>query len=97
MAELNENVVEWITGEEYGWYMITEKPLKKRIKQLYKTRKDRFMHYKENKDGSIYVCMPHAWLKVNPEKKSKPEMTEEQKNTARENLSKAREKRTRKV
>ena len=90
--ENQENVLEFISGTRTATVTFTNQKHINRIKKLYEERKDDFIYFKENKDGSVCAKIPLKWVKINPGSKEKRIMTEEQKEAARIRLANARKK-----
>lgn len=90
--ENQENVLEFISGTRTATVTFTNQKHINRIKKLYEERKDGFIYFKENKDGSVCAKIPLKWVKINPGSKEKRIMTEEQKEAARIRLANARKK-----
>ena len=86
-----ENMVEFISGQRTCTVTFTNQKHINRIKNIYKERKEDFIYFIENPDGSICAKIPLKWLKINPGSKDGRIMTEEQKEAARLRLAKARE------
>jgi hypothetical protein len=86
-----ENMVEFISGQKTCTVTFTNQKHINRIKNIYKERKEDFIYFIENPDGSICAKIPLKWLKINPGSKDGRIMTEEQKEAARLRLAKARE------
>lgn len=94
--ENQENVLEFISGTRTATVTFTNQKHINRIKKLYEERKDDFIYFKENKDGSVCAKIPLKWVKINPGSKEKRIMTEEQKEAARIRLANARKKMSKK-
>ena len=81
-----ENVIEWLTGDEYCYVTATDRRKVSKIKKAYAETPDEFREYHENSDGSIYCCYPLKWeLNI---KNKKRQLTEEQKASLLMNLRK---------
>lgn len=89
--ENKENMVEFISGQRTCTVTFTNQKHINRIKNIYKERKEDFIYFVENPDGSICAKIPLKWVKINPGSKEGRVMTEEQKEAARLRLAKARE------
>lgn len=90
MADIQENMVEWISGEHYMTTTFTDRKRSNRLRKLYKERPEDFKYIIDNDDGYVTARIPLRWLKINPGSKTKRKMSEEQKKKSSENLAKAR-------
>lgn len=88
--EIQENVIEFYTGDKFASCTFTNRKHINRIKKLHEEKPAEFQAYIENNDGSVWAKIPLSWVKINPG--AKREMTEEQKEAARERLAVARAK-----
>jgi adenylate kinase family enzyme len=82
---MNENVIEWLTGNDTVLVTFSQKKYVNKIKKLAETREDVVIET-ENKDGSILARLPLKYIKITPPRV----MTEEQRNQVRERLEKYR-------
>lgn len=88
MAELKENCIEWLNGQETISVTLSQGRYITKVRNLAKKYPDLVQILKENEDGSIFAHLPLKALKLNiiPPK----ELSEEEKEKARERLQKAR-------
>lgn len=68
MAEFQENVIEWLTGDARNRATLTlsQKRLVNRIKKIAQERPDECEIVAVNQDGSIVAHCPIKWIKINP-------------------------------
>ena len=60
-----ENVIDWLTGDESITLSLTQEKYRNRVKELaekYPSKVD----YMVNSDGSVLAHVPVEWLKINP-------------------------------
>ena len=91
----NENCIEWLTGQRFITITATERKMINRLKKLYTERKDEFISFTENKDGSVCAKIPRRWEKINAGAKPdapKKKISEEQKVRNAARLAEYREK-----
>lgn len=81
----NENVIEWLNGDEKVSCTISQgKFITKILKLIEKYPEE--VEITNNDDGTIYCKIPLSWIKI-----SHREISEEQKQKSRERLKKYRE------
>lgn len=91
----NENCIEWLTGQKAITITVTDRKMVNKLKKLYEDRKDEFLSFTENKDGSVCAKVPKRWVKINAGSRPdapKKEISEEQKELMRARLAEYREK-----
>lgn len=88
-----ENVIEFLSGEHYCVCTFTNRTHIRRIKEIYAERKDDFKYLYVNEDGSVCAKIPLKWIRINPTRVTKREISEEQKEKLRLQLENARKKR----
>lgn len=88
MAELKENAIEWITGQDTISVTVSQKKYVNRVERLAKKFPDLVQIKARNDDGSIFAHLPLKALKLNI---TVSNMTEEQKKANAERLRKLRE------
>lgn len=76
MYNSNENVIEFLRGEDRATVTFSQGRYVSKIKRLAAKYPDECQIVAENKDGSICAHVPVKWVSVNPPRKV--EMTEEQ-------------------
>jgi len=87
---------DWIKGDKTASFTFPAgTAMTNRIIALAKKYPDECQIMDRNKDGSIFGHIPMKWIKLNPTRKGR-ELTEEQKQQAKERLQKARETRKKK-
>lgn len=64
MNEVKENVIEWITGDDYISCTFTQKKYINKVRKLRDKRMDLVPIFIENSDGSIYCHLPLKALKL---------------------------------
>lgn len=69
MAEFNENVIEWFTGDDTIAVTVSQKKFVNRIKRFALTDEN-VVILTENKDGSIFAHLPISYLKLSPKAKN---------------------------
>lgn len=86
---MNENVIEWITGEDVIAVTLSQKKYITKVKKLAQKYPDDVKILSENKDGSIFAHLPLKFLKlyvINGK-----ELSEEEKEIRARRLRKKRE------
>jgi len=91
MAEIQENAIEWYSGDERVCASFTQKKYINKLLRYAKTHKEVDI-VAQNDDGSLCVHVPLSWIKISPPKKGR-EFTEEEKLIAAERLRQGRKKR----
>lgn len=87
MADLRENVIEFYADDKRATVTFTQGRYVSRIKRFAEEKPDECQIVAENKDGSIVAHIPTRWVKISPTR----EVSEEQKEAARERLIKFHE------
>ena len=85
MSRSNENVIEWLTGQDKAALTLGQDKYINRVKRFAKKHPDK-MDYVENDDCSIFAHVPLSWIKITPPR----ELTDEQKADAAVRLSRIR-------
>ena len=85
VGDLRENAIEFYKGDKVATGSFTQERYITRIRELAKKYPDECQIVAENKDGSICCHFPTRWIKISANKK---EMTDEQKEAAKERLMK---------
>jgi hypothetical protein len=80
MAELKENVIEWITGEDTISVTLSQTKHINKVERLAKKYPDLVQILKRNSDGSIFAHLPLKFIKISAPR----QITEEQREQARE-------------
>ena len=91
----NENCIEWLTGQKAITITVTDRKMVNKLKKLYEDRKNEFLSFTENKDGSVCAKVPKRLVKINAGSRPdapKKEISEEQKALMRARLAEYREK-----
>lgn len=91
MAEFNENVIEWLTGEDTIAVTVSQKKFVNKIKRFALTDEN-VVILAENPDGSIFAHLPLSYLKLSP--KRKDNISAERKAELAERMRKMRERKT---
>ena len=91
MAELNENAIEWITGDDTIAVTVSQKKWANKIKRFAVSDKN-VVILAENSDGSIFAHLPLNYLKLSP--KRKDNITAERKAELAEHMRRIREVKT---
>lgn len=88
MADLKENCIEWLNGQDTISVTLSQGRYINRVKELAEKYPEKVQILHVNEDGSIFAHLPLKSLKLNiiPAR----EMGEEEKIKARERLKKAR-------
>jgi len=63
--QVTENVIEWETGNRKVSVTLSQKKYITRVKQMAKKYPDEVKILAQNKDGSIFACLPLKALKLN--------------------------------
>ena len=84
---MNENVIEFLTGDKTATLTISQQKYKNRLYEL----KERFpddVDIRENNNGSILAHVPTKWIRINPPRKLseeyKTELAQRVKNTTKQ-------------
>ena len=64
MTDLKENVIEWITGDDYISCTFTQKKYINKVRKLMDKQPCLVSVFHENKDGSIFCHLPLKALKL---------------------------------
>ena len=64
MSDLKENVIEWITGDDYISCTFTQKKYINKVRKLADKQLCLVSNFHENKDGSIFCHLPLKSLKL---------------------------------
>lgn len=91
MAELNENVIEWLDGDETIAVTLHQKRFVNRVQNLAKHDKNVEI-LERNKDGSIFAHLPLSYLKLAPKRRNN--ISVERKAELAEQMRKLREAKT---
>ena len=86
MAELRENVIEWIDGMDTVSVTVTQRKYINKIKKLAQ-KHDEVDIVKENEDGTLFAHVPLSYIKISAPR----QMSEEQRIQAGERLKVLRE------
>ena len=87
--ENNENVIEWLTGQDEIAVTFTQQKYITKVRKLHAQSSELVPILVENKDGSIFAHLKIECLNLAP--KRKVNMSEERKAELRERLAKMRE------
>lgn len=90
MADLKENVIEWINGQDTIAVTLHQGRYITKVERLAKKFPEQVKILKHNRDGSIFAKLPLKALKLSLTNKA--EMSEEQRQKVRERFAKAKEK-----
>jgi len=80
LAEIKENVIEWITGDKEIACTFTQRKFIHKIQKLRERQPKIVTHFVENKDGSIFCHLPLKALKlylISPKEEGVSEIEEE--------------------
>ena len=88
MLESRENAIEFLYGDKQATATFCSPRHITRVRKLAKDFPDECQIVAENKDSSIVAHFPVKWIRI--QRPNEREMTEEQKNAAREQLAKMR-------
>lgn len=94
MAELQENNIEWYTGDATATVSFTQRKWVNKMKK-YADEYDEVEIAAENEDGSICAHVPVSWIKISPPRKGR-EYTENEKAEIAERFRLAREEKQKK-
>lgn len=64
MVDLRENVIEWITGDDYISCTLTQKKYINRVRKILDKQPELRANFYENDDGSIFCHLPLKALKL---------------------------------
>ncbi len=65
MADFQENVIEWITGQNRATLSLSQRRTITRVKKLAEQYPDEVQIVAENRDGSVCVHMPVSYIRFN--------------------------------
>lgn len=88
---MNENVIEWLAGEDTIAVTVSQKKFVNKIKRFALTDEN-VVILAENPDGSIFAHLPLSYLKLSP--KRKDNISAERKAELAERMRKMRERKT---
>ena len=88
MAELKENCIEWLNGQDTISVTLSQGKYINKVKKLAKKHPDLVKILAENEDGSIFAHLPLKALKLNIISNS---LTEEQREERADRLKKIKE------
>ena len=77
MADLKENVIEFVQNAETATVTFCQGRYISRIKELAEKKPDECKIVQINRDGSIVAHVPVAWVKINPTRELSDEMREQ--------------------
>lgn len=83
----NENVIEWVKDGKTATLSLTQGRTISRVMKLAKSRPEECKIVAQNIDGSVCARVPVGWIKISPIR----EVSEEQKEAARERMKEMRE------
>lgn len=86
MSDLQENNIEFYTGDKTASLSFTSRRHITRVKKLHEKFPDQFTNYYENNDGSIFATIPLSWVKLGAPR----QLSDEQKEAITERLRKVR-------
>ena len=69
MADMNENVIEWLDGEDVIAVTLHQKKWVNKIKRMAQSTENVTI-LAENSDGSIFAHLPISCLKLSPKRQS---------------------------
>lgn len=90
MAEITENVVEFISGARSMCITFSNAKHIRKLKKLYEEHPEDFKYFRENPDGSVCANLPLKYLKISAPRKVNREYTPEQKAALAERLARGR-------
>jgi hypothetical protein len=93
MADLHENVIEWITGDENVFVTIHQMRFCNKVEKLAGQHPGECEILKRNKDGSILARLPLRWIRI--QKPNQRELTDDEREELRERIKVARDHLTR--
>lgn len=64
MTDVKENVIEWITGQDWMGVTLTQRKYITKVRKLRNKQPELVPVYYENTDGSIYCHLPLKALKL---------------------------------
>ncbi len=88
MAELKENVIEFISGEKMAAVTFSQGKYINQLRKLAERFPDQVTIDAENEEGSVFGHVPAAWLRIRPPRSAT--MSEEEREAVRERLFKAK-------
>lgn len=76
MTDIKENVIEWITGDEYMSCTFTQRKYISKVRKM-RDKQPKFVPvFRENADGSIFCHLPIKALKLYLKTRDKPQAEE---------------------
>lgn len=88
---MNENVIEWLTGDDTIAVTFSQLKWVNKIRRLSENEANNITILRENPDGSIFARLPISCLRISP--KTIRNISEQEKILAAERLREGREKR----
>ena len=82
MADLHENCIEWITGQNILTATIHQERLRNKLRKMAEND-PRIQIIKENADGTILAHIPRDYLKISPKRR----VSEAQREAAKKNMT----------
>ena len=87
MSRSNENVIEWLTGQDRVALTLGQEKYINRVKRFAEKHPGE-VDLVENTDGSVFAHVPLSWIKITPPVQR--EMTEEEREAVAIRLSRGR-------
>lgn len=84
-----ENVIEFVKGNEIAAVTFCQKRYKSRIKKLAAEHPEKCQIVAENQNGSLFAHIPVSWIKINPSRRLTEEQRERKVEILRRNFSNA--------
>lgn len=84
MSDYRENVVEWITGDDWMAITVTQKKFINKLRKIREELTDFDMCWVENPDGSVFCHLPLSCLHIS--KSYKRNFSDEVRNAAAERM-----------
>ena len=74
---MNENVIEWISGQEKATVTLFRGRLRTKVLKLYDKEEVEILRYPEENNGYLLARIPVKWIKISPPKKMSEERRHE--------------------
>ncbi len=64
MADIQENVIEWITGDAYISVTVTQERYRNWLRKMHDDKPERFKDFRDDNNGYVWAVIPATWLRL---------------------------------